>query len=58
MSSDTQYSDATRAVLDLALERLSSHLPESTVTHLRKLADEGRLDDASAVLKKDEETEG
>jgi hypothetical protein len=48
--SNAQYSDTTRAVLDLALDRLATQLPDGATRRLRALVEERRLADADAVL--------
>lgn len=45
-----QYSDTTRAVLDLALDRLTTQLPEGATQRLRELVERRALGDADAVL--------
>jgi hypothetical protein len=48
--SKAQYSDTTRAVLDLALDRLATQLPGGATRRLRALTEAHRLADADAVL--------
>lgn len=47
---DRPYSDTTRAVLDLAIERLAPQFPAQVADRLKSLADARKLGDPDAVL--------